>query len=98
MKLDEETLEKIINESLIDIFAEQTDEEIARAKEDAAQEKEEAADAESQVSKLEADKAEAEAEAARLTKTIPENFQIRKSRLKEIVLEEVLEAKKQGIL
>jgi hypothetical protein len=98
MKLNKETLEKLIEESLNDVFAEQTDAEIARAKEDAAQEKEEAANAESQVSKLEADKAEAEAEAARLTKTMPESFQIKKSRLQELVLEEVLEAKKQGIL
>lgn len=98
MKIDNEILKKIIDESLTDIFAEQTDAEIARAKEDAAKEKEEAANAESQVSKLEADKAEKEAEAARLTKTIPESFQIKKSRLREIVLEEVMEARKQGIL
>ena len=107
MKLDNELLKQIIEETLADVLPEQTEQEIAKAKEESAKAQEEvakaqedAAEEKAEVAELEAEKAESEVEglAAESLQAIQETFQIKKSRLHEIVIEEVREAKKQGIL
>lgn len=105
MKLDNDLLRKMIDETLgvvMEDLTEQEDsnKEIAAATEKAAAEEAQAVNAKATVADLKAKKAKEDAAKAEQEAggTMEESFQLTKGRLRQIIAEEMKKAKEQGLL
>lgn len=101
MKLDNDLLKNMISETLSELFNEATEEDVKTAEAEAAKEEEEAAKAREEAGEQQAALAASKAEAAKAAApagSLEESFQITKGRLRKIISEELISAKKQGIL